>query len=29
VVIHSGLKEKDKIYTSAPENADDIPFSEN
>lgn len=26
VVIKSGLKEKDKIFTSAPENAEDIPF---
>lgn len=26
VVIKSGLKEKDKIFTSAPENTEDIPF---
>lgn len=29
LVINGGLKEKDKIYTSAPNNAETIPFFEN
>ena len=29
VVIESGLKEKDKVLTSVPEDAENIPFIEN